>query len=50
MVIHLRIERSFGKSLLQGIEQAPLAERRRRVSAGQQLVEDVVRYRGFFPS
>ncbi len=50
MVIHLRIERPFGKCLLQCIEQAALAERCCCVSAGQQLVENVVRYRGFFAS
>jgi len=50
MMIHLRVEGPFGKRLLQGIEQAALAERRRRVSAGKQLVENVVRYRRFFAS
>lgn len=50
MVIHLRVERPVGKGLIQGIEQAALAQCRRRVNAGQQLVENVVRYRGFFPS
>src|SRR3546814_18923000 len=50
MVIHLRIEGPFGKSLLQEIEQPALAEGRCRLSASQQLVENVVRYRGIFPS
>lgn len=44
MVIHLRVEGAFGKGLLQRIEQAALAECRCRVSAGQQLIENGVRY------
>src|SRR3546814_4005188 len=37
MVIHLRIEGPFGKSLLQEIEQPALAECRCRIRASQQL-------------
>lgn len=40
MVIHLSIECKFSECFLQSVEEAALAERRHRVSASQQLVEN----------
>ena len=50
VMIHLRVQRSLGQSLLQRIEQPALVERRTRVAAGQQLIEKRIRYRRFFAS
>jgi len=39
VMIHLGIERAFRQRLLQGIEQAALIQRRRRIAARQKLIE-----------
>jgi len=39
VMIHLGIERALGQRLLQGVEQAALIQRRRRIAARQKLIE-----------
>jgi hypothetical protein len=43
-VVHLGVQRPLGERLLQLVEQAARIERRLRVGAGQELVEDGIGY------
>jgi hypothetical protein len=42
VVVHLGVQRPLGQGLLQAVEQAVRIERRLRIGAGQELVEDGV--------
>lgn len=50
MMVHLGVECPFRQRFLQRVQQAALVQRRRSVSACQQLIEKLLRYRRFFPS
>ena len=50
MMVHLGVQRPLGQRLLQLVEQAVRIERRLRIGAGQQLVEDGVRNLRLFAS
>lgn len=50
VVIHLRVQGTFGQRLLQRIEQAALLKGRTGGTPSQQLVEKIIRYRRLFAS
>ena len=50
MMVHLGIQRPLGQRLLQLVEQAILGEGGLGISPSQQLIQNVIGYRGFFAS
>jgi hypothetical protein len=50
VMIHLRVQGAFGQRLLQRIQQAALCQGGASVTAGQQLIQQLVRYRRLFAS